>query len=57
MNGTVFMKCNMVLTKDFLSVHNPSLRDSAYIWNEEIGYELRWIAFHPMEDNPSVYPI
>ncbi|MGV2419558.1 MAG UNVERIFIED_CONTAM: hypothetical protein MIJ72_08715 [Staphylococcus saprophyticus] len=31
------------------------LRDSAYLWNEEIDSKLRQIGFHPLEDDPYVY--
>jgi hypothetical protein len=31
------------------------LRDSAYLWNEEMDSKLRQIGFHPLEDDPCVY--
>jgi hypothetical protein len=31
------------------------LRDSAYLWNEEIDSKLRQIGFHPLDDDPCVY--
>ncbi|KAJ5138864.1 uncharacterized protein N7515_003712 [Penicillium bovifimosum] len=31
------------------------LRDSAYLWNEEMDGKLRQIGFHPLDDDPCVY--
>ncbi|EKV15208.1 hypothetical protein PDIG_16040 [Penicillium digitatum PHI26] len=31
------------------------LRDSAFLWNEEMDCKLRQIGFHPLDDDPCVY--
>ncbi|KAJ5462342.1 hypothetical protein N7530_010547 [Penicillium desertorum] len=31
------------------------LRDSVYLWNEEIDSKLRQIGFHPLDDDPYIY--
>jgi hypothetical protein len=45
----------MLETGRLSHVDSLSMRDSAYLWNEEMDSKLRQIGFHPLEDDPCVY--